>query len=202
MSRAWMCFVPTLAAGLVAAVGFLLVGSAVAQQGGDAGGDDLVPKRVERAARVVKALEEAEKRAKAAPTLDLGYVALLEDALEDARAMTKPVTLAELTDEERDALAEELRDRADEGGGGLNDWQKRALERAFEGSGLSEEDEAAATPIISAWYAEFLDARAARDSKAQSDLKRARDKELTKALGRKKARKLINNLNAIGGRGR
>ncbi len=195
----------TLAAMFVATAGFLLAGAAVAQQGGAAqgGGDDLVPKRVERAARVVTALEEAEKRARAATPLDVSYVEQLENALEDARAMTKSVTLAELTDEEREALAEEIRDRAgDEDGGGLNDWQKRALERAFAGTGLSEGEEVAATPIISEWYEGFLDARAARDSKAQSDLKRARDKELTKAIGKKKARKLINNLNAIGGRRR
>ena len=196
----------TLAVVFVAAAGFLLAGAAVAQQGGAAqggGGDDLVPKRVERAARVVTALEAAEKRARAATPMDVGYVEQLQNALEDARAMTKPVTLAELTDEEREALAEEIRDRAgDEDGGGLNDWQKRALERAFAGTGLSEDEEVAATPIISEWYEGFLEARAARDSKAQSDLKRTRDKELTKAIGKKKARKLINNLNAIGGRRR
>jgi hypothetical protein len=198
-----MRFVMTLATAFVATIGFILAGAAVAQQGGDAGDDDLVPKRLERAARVVTALEAAETRAKAASPIDVAYLKLISEALEDARAMTEPVTLAELTAEERKSLAEELKDAAGGGdGGGLNEWQQRALERAFEGTGLSEEEETKASPIIADWYAGFLDARASRDSKAQSDLKRQRDKDLTKALGKKKARKLINNLNAIGGRGR
>jgi hypothetical protein len=194
-----MRFVSTLAALVVAAAGLALAGSAVAQQ--DVG-DDLVPKRIERAERVVKALEEAEKRAKATEPVDLSYVELIAEALEDARALTKPATLAELTDEEKEGLAEEIRETDGEGGGdGLNEWQKRALVRALEGTGISEEEEAEVRPILEDWFTESWNARMERDSKKQSDLKKERDAALTKALGRKKARKLINNLNSWGGRG-
>ena len=36
------------------------------------------------------------------------------------------------------------------------------------------------------------------DSKKQSDLKRKRDDDLEKSVGKKKAQKVINNLNAMG----
>ncbi len=74
------------------------------------------------------------------------------------------------------------------------------LARAFEDARLTEEEETKATPIISEWYGKSMSAWRDRDSKAQSDLKRERDKKLKKILGRKKAQKIINNLNSLGGR--
>lgn len=182
---------------------------------GDAGqGADVEPGkskkvlRIVRARRVLDALQAAYDKARAAPEIDEKHLARLEEALEDAKAMTKSITLEELTQNERDALAEELRkleggdakEEAEEPRGGRNDWEQRTLDRAFEDAGLSEEEEAKATPIISEWYGKFMTAWRERDSKTQSDLKRDRDKALKKALGRKKAQKVINNLNSVGGR--
>ena len=193
-----------LALPLVLVTAAALTGIAVAQQmEGD--GRDVVPKRVERAARIVTALEAAKARAEAQEVLEGAYIAQLDKALEDARAMTRPVTAAELTDAEKASLAAEL--GADAGGGDpADDWRQRAMERAldtaFEDAGLSEEEETQATPIVESWYGEYLTARRERDSKRESELKKQRDADLRKLLGRKKANKVINNLNSMGGWGR
>ncbi len=182
----------------------VLTGGALAQQMGDA--PAAPPKRLERAAHIVSALEQALTRARAAEVLEGGYIETLEAALVHAHAMTKPVTAAELTDGEKESLRDELGAPAgdDAADGRRPDWAERALGRAFEDAGLTEEQEAEATPIIEDWYAGFLEARAERDSKKQSDLKKERDVALRKLLGRKKAGKVINNLNSLSswGRGR
>ena len=191
-----------VATSLVACAAFALVGGALAQQMGD-GDAAPVPKRLERAARIVSALEVAKAKAEAAEILEGAYIAQLENALADAKAMTKPVTVPELTDQEKEALTEEL---GAAGGGGddadarRQEWADRALDSAFEDAGLSAEEETAATPIVSDWYAEFLAARG--DAKRRSEIKDTRDLALKKLLGRKKAGKVINNLNALGGWGR
>jgi len=196
-----------LALVLATAAACSFAGLAVAQQMGDAPKAE-TPTRIERATRIVTALEAALVRAKAADVLEGSYVAMLEGALDDAKAMTKPVTADELTDAEKDALAEELGADAGDGGGngpGANwreDWKDRTLSGAFADAGLSEEEESAATPIISDWYDANWEARAERDSKKQAELKKDRDDALRRLLGRKKANKVITDLNSAGGWGR
>lgn len=122
----------------------------------------------------------------------------LDAAVANARSLTKPITLAELTAAEKKAIQEALAKETSEGEDDpLADWQKRALERALDGADLSEEQEFTATDIVSKWMTDAWASRKDGDSKRSSDLKRERDKALTKALGKRKARKVINNLNSM-----
>ena len=77
--------------------------------------------------------------------------------------------------------------------------RKRLLQRCFENIDLTQAEETKASDTISKWYCETMAARMKGESKLVSDLKRARDKSLRAALGRKKAGKVINNLNALSG---
>lgn len=170
----------------------------------------------ERAKKLVIELELALTAAKNAKTPDPALIKVLETSLESARKLAEPITLKVLTDEEKRGIGEELRkqfegERKDGGPGGDptaggSEWQKQALSRAFEGAELSEEDEIKSTEIISDWFTKSQAARIGGDSKKSSDLKRDRDAALEKLLGKKKAQKVINNLNGMsnwgGGRGR
>lgn len=168
----------------------------------------------ERARKLVIELELALTAAKNAKTPDPALIKVLETSLEGARKLAEPITLKVLTDEEKRGIGEELRKQF-EGGGkdagptagppGANEWQKQALARAFEGADLGEEDEIKATEIISDWFTQSQAARVGGDTKKSSDLKRDRDAALEKLLGKKKAQRVINNLNSManwGGRGR
>jgi hypothetical protein len=163
--------------------------------------------RVERAKRLVRELETSIAVLKAAKTADVETIQSLEKALEDARKLAQPITASELTEEERKRLADEMKKDGEDappkdGGGGPGDeWRQRALAGAFKDADLSEAEQMTATKIINEWYPKSTAAWASRDSKAISDLKRERDESLEKALGKKKAQKVINNLNAMGGRG-
>lgn len=154
--------------------------------------------RVERAKALVKDLEAAIARAKAATPVDAHLLQSLFAALETAKALAKAATPEELTDEEKKAVVEAAKKddpaAAAGGQGPLNDWQDRQFERAIEGADLSEEETLAARKVIGEWFRESMASRG--DSKKTSDLKRKRDDDLEKALG-KKARKVINNLNAM-----
>ncbi len=173
------------------------------------------PTHQERARKLVIELELAITAAKNAKAPDPALIKVLETSLESARKLAEPITLKALTDEEKRGIGEEFRkqfegDRKDGGPGGDptaggSEWQKQALSRAFEGAELSEEDEIKATEIISDWFTKSQAARIGGDSKKSSDLKRDRDASLEKLLGKKKAQKVINNLNGMsnwGGRGR
>lgn len=163
--------------------------------------------RIERAKKVVQELETALATLKASKTPDPEVMRQIEKALEEARKLAKPITLAELTDEEKRSLGEELR-KAMEGGEGpaaanpMDGWRERALAAAFKDADLNEEEQIAATKIIQDWFQKSEAARFARDSKQMSDLKSERDKALEKAVGKKKSQKVINNLNSLSGRGR
>lgn len=176
-----------------------------AKEGGkDDGVQSSAVTRLERAKRLVAELEThltILRAQKAEPEL----IAAVERALADARALAKPVTADELSAEEKKKLVEELKKEL---GGDekqppkespFDDWRKRAMDAAFKDAELDEAEEGAATKIISDWFQKSEAARMSRDSKAMSDLKRDRDDALEKAIGRKKAQKVINNLNGMGG---
>lgn len=164
--------------------------------------------RTERAKRLVRELESTIAILKAAKTADAETIAALEKALEDARRLAQPITAAELTEDERKRLAEEMRKAGDDpapkdGGGapgapGSDEWRQRQLANAFKDADLTETEQDAATKILNDWWPKWGAAWGARDSKQMSDLKRERDESLEKALGKKKAQKVINNLNAMG----
>jgi hypothetical protein len=168
--------------------------------------------RQDRAKKLVVDLELALVAARGAAAPDAALIKVLESSLQTARKLAEPITLKELTDEEKRSIGEELRkqfegDKRDgpPGAGGPADWQKQALSRAFEGAELGEEDEIKATEIISDWFTKSQAARIGGDSKKSSDLKRDRDAALEKLLGKKKSQKVINNLNGMsnwGGRGK
>jgi hypothetical protein len=187
-----------------------------ADKGGDKSGDKsgksdaAQPSRQERARRIVQELETTIALLKAAKTADAETIKSLEKALEEARALAKPITLAELTEDEKKALAEELKKAADggkdpagpEAGGKLpgDEWRKAAIDGAFRDADLSEDEQIEAKKIIQDWFDKSRAAQLTGDSKRVSDLKRQRDDQLEKALGRKKAQKVVNNLNAMGPR--
>ncbi len=184
--------------------------------GGDAAGGDDAKKKVEekrilRARRLVATLQAAYDAARNAETIDEELLARLEEALKEARVLTRPITAPELTDPERKALEKAFDDEKKANGEdaeeedeepAVSEWAQRAIDRAFEDVGLTEEQEVQVTPILADYYAAVGKAWRDGDSKAQSAIKKTRDKALKKAVGRKKAQKIINNLNSGGWGGR
>ena len=157
--------------------------------------------RIERAKKLVAQIEQEIARAKAAQPIDHALLERLFAMLDEAKALVRPARPEELTPDEKKAVVDaEKKDAPPEEpkkpAGGMNDWQARAMARAFEGAELSQDEEKKATPIIGDWWTENLASMG--DSKRQSDLKRKRDDDLEKAIGKKKAQKVINNLNAMG----
>ncbi len=153
--------------------------------------------RVEKAKALVAELEAAVARAKAAQPVDAELLSKLLAALEAAKALAVPAKPSELTADEKKAVLEEAKKQ---GGPGPKDpgseWADRQLAKAFEGADLNEEESVKAKQIIGDWYKDSM--ASIGDSKKQSELKRKRDDDLEKALGAKKAHKVINNLNAMG----
>lgn len=164
--------------------------------------------RLARAADVVVRLESATKRLRATVALldEVEREALsgplddLDEALTRARGLARPIeSLAELTANEQDALAASLADRARPGDTG--GWRASAIERAFEGVELTADEREAASAALTEWFDRALAARREGNSKVSTDLKRARDEQLEELLGRKRARRIANNLAALPGRG-
>lgn len=189
-------------------------GGDAAPGAGGAGGGFQPPKpagetRIERAKKLVRELEVSIAAARAAQPVDPALVRSLEVSLEIARSQTKPLTLDDLTPDERKAMTDAVKKELEAAAAAaertpaadaLLGWQEQALAKAFEGTELSEEEQLKARDVISKWFSETQTARMDNDSKKVSDLKRDRDERLTQALGKKKAQKVINNLNAMGGR--
>ena len=155
--------------------------------------------RVERAKVLVKELEDAVARAKAAQPVDAQMLQLLMGALDQAKLLAKPAKPDELTTDEKQAVIDDAKKQpgADPAApkDPAADWQEKALEKAFADADLNEEETIKAKKVVGDWWKENLASMG--DSKKQSDLKRKRDDDLEKAIG-KKARKVINNLNAMG----
>jgi hypothetical protein len=168
------------------------------QPGADAKKDE-AQTRIERAKSLVKEIEDAVARAKAAQPVDTQLLQKLLAALDQAKALVQPAKPAELTPEEKKAVVDEAKKQ---GGGGdapkdpQSDWAEKMLGRALAGADLTEEESVKAKAIISDWWKE--NTAAMGDGKKQSDLKRKRDDDLDKAIGQKKAQKVINNLNSMG----
>jgi 3-oxoacyl-(acyl-carrier-protein) synthase len=223
MSRAWIAAAALAAASLCVAPAARAddpaprrapPGTDGAKPGGDAPKADEPKKdpanlRVERAKQLVKELEEAVARAKSAQPIDAQMLQILMTALDQAKLLAKPAKPDELTQEEKQAVVDESKKQPDAGApkdskdpkDPMADWQEKAMEKAFADADLSEEESIKAKKIVGEWWKENLAAMG--DSKKSSDLKRKRDDDLEKALGKKKAQKVINNLNAMGpGRGR
>jgi hypothetical protein len=159
--------------------------------------------RVDRAKAIIKDLEAAVARAKAAQPVDIELVAKVLAALEQAKALASPAKPSELTPDEKKAVVDDAKKAA--GGDPAKDAQSEQADRlfakAFDGADLSEEESIKAKSIIGDWYKDSMSSLG--DSKKQAEIKRKRDDDLEKALGKKKAQKVINNLNAMGpGRGR
>lgn len=157
--------------------------------------------RIERAKKLVAEIEQAIAKVKNAQPIDVDMLQRLMTMLDEAKALVRPARPEELTPEEKKAVVDEAQKSAPpeepkKPADGMNDWQARAMARAFEGADLTQDEEKKATPIIGEWWKENLASMG--DSKRQSDLKRKRDDDLEKAIGKKKAQKVINNLNAMG----
>lgn len=159
--------------------------------------------RVERAKKLVAQIEQEIARAKAAQPIDQDLLQRLFTMLDDAKALARPARPEEMTADEKKAIVDEAQkqaapaaDPAKKGGDPMNDWQQKTLARAIEGADLSEEETKKVSQLIGDWWKESMGSMG--DSKKQSDLKRKRDDDLEKAVGKKKAQKIINNLNAMG----
>lgn len=157
--------------------------------------------RVERAKKLVAEIEQAIAKVKNAQPIDVDMLTRLMTMLDEAKALVRPARPEELTPEEKKAVVDEAQKAAPpeepkKPADGMNDWAARAMARAFEGADLTQDEEKKATPIIGDWWRETNASWG--DSKRQSDLKRKRDDDLEKAIGKKKAQKVINNLNAMG----
>jgi len=159
--------------------------------------------RIDRAKAIVKDMEAAIAKAKAAQPVDIELLAKLLTALEQAKALALPAKPAELTPEEKKAVVEDAKKQAggDVGKDAQSEQADRLFAKAFDGAELSEEESIKAKSIIGDWYKDAMSSLG--DSKKTSELKRKRDDDLEKSLGKKKAQKVINNLNAMGpGKGR
>jgi hypothetical protein len=156
--------------------------------------------RVEAAKILLKELEEAIERVRATQPMDPQLLAKLMEARDRAKALANPAKPAELTADEKKAVVDEAKKDAAGGAPPPKDpgqeWAEKQLAKAFDGADLSEEESIKATKIIQDWFKEQQSAWG--DSKKSSDLKRKRDDDLEKAIGAKKAHKVINNLNAMG----
>jgi hypothetical protein len=157
--------------------------------------------RVEKAKQLVKELEDAVARAKAAQPVDAQMLQILMVALDQAKALAKAAKPDELTNEEKQAVLDEAKKAPAADPAAPKDpaagWGEKAVEKALADADLTEEESIKAKKIIGDWWTDNMASMG--DSKKQSDLKRKRDDDLEKALG-KKARKVINNLNAMGPR--
>lgn len=172
---------------------------------------DEKPTRQSRARDLQKSLEQLRDGLREAGKLDAETAKALNLAIRQAMELARPVRLDELTDEEREALEKALEAEAKRDGkkdgeqdddkeDGDDSWGrfgKGLVDKALKGADLSEEEERGATAVISDWWKKAIEARADGDSKKSSDLKRERDDELEKLLGKKKSRKVINNLNQM-----
>jgi len=157
--------------------------------------------RVDRAKALVKELEASVARAKAAQPVDAELLTKLLAALEQAKLLALPAKPAELTADEKKAVVDEAKKLAGSQTDAQSEQADRLFAKAFEGADLSEEETKKVSQLIGDWWKESMASMG--DSKKQSDLKRKRDDDLEKAVGKKKAQKVINNLNAMGpGKGR
>jgi hypothetical protein len=172
-----------------------------AKAGAPAEGKSETTTRVDRAKQVVKELEDAVAKARAAQPVDAQLLLLLTTALDQARALAKPARPEELTADEKKAVVEEAKAKGGDAGGKgkdpMQEWADKRLAAAFEGVDLSEEDQIKAKKIIGDWWSEWQSAFASSDSKKLSDIKRKRDDDLEKAVGPKKGHKITNNLDAM-----
>jgi hypothetical protein len=165
--------------------------------------------------KIIKELKSLVALQKAQPAYDKAVVKELERLIRTFEKMDKPVSLDDLSEADRKRLEEEVRRKIAEeqkeaaagrgGGGGREDWaaraQERALEQALEGIELDEKRKKKVETILTDFTKDYFVAMQNRDYKLQSDLKKDCEKELTKVVGRKKAKDIMNNVNRnLGGR--
>lgn len=158
--------------------------------------------RIEETKRVVRLVTDLKAKLETAGKLDIETRQQFDDIIAATQKIARPITSEDLTDEEREVLTAQLAkpDKSDAGG-----WyarlKARLLEQAFEDTDLTDEERAGASKTIADWYDASNKARAAGDSKQVGDLKRERDDDLREFLGRRKAAKVLNNLNRVAGPG-
>lgn len=170
--------------------------------GGEVKKDDAATARVDRAKQMVKELEDAVARARAAQPVDAQLLLALTQALDQARALAKPAKPEELTPDEKKAVVDDAKAKQGPGGDGGaknpgQEWADKRMAAAFDGADLTEEEQIKAKKIIGDWWQDVQGAWTGGDSKKVSDLNRKRNDDLEKALGAKKAHKVINNLDAM-----
>jgi len=144
--------------------------------------------RRERADALVASLEGLLAQLEKNGRLDEAVRKVLVDAIAKARLLAEPLKVAELTDDERAALEKQL-------------FKERLVTKALEGAGLSQAETSKASELVSTWYSQSMAARSKGEAKQVGDLKRKRDKDLKSLLGRRKAQRVINNLNRLSGPG-
>ena len=173
----------------------------------DAKKDDAAKKaqealRVERAKKLVTEIEQAIAKVKNAQPIDVDMLQRLMAMLDEAKALAIPARPEQLTAEEKKAVIDEAQKQgqadpgAKKGEDPASELKDRFAAKAFEGADLTEDEQKKAGDILGAWWKDNMASMG--DSKKQSDLKRKRDDDLEKALGKKKAQKVINNVNAMG----
>ena len=157
--------------------------------------------RIDRANRHVEDLHELRGVLLKNDAVSSATHKKLLQIIRGARGFAKPVTVGELTAGERESLAKDLASAAEKkkSKAYLDRARARLLDIAVDGAELAATEEASARRVVDQWFAASKGARAAGDSKKVSDLIRERDKELRKALGRKKAKRVISNLNSLSG---
>jgi hypothetical protein len=159
--------------------------------------------------RLLKDLKGLVAREKAKPTYDHDLVKDLEELAKSYEKQVKPITLADLPEADRKRLEDEARKKVEEefkqrgpGGGGA-DWQARSVERALEGVDLPEAKRAKVSELLGEFTKEVMVAYQNQDFKLIGDLKKDLEKQLTREVGRNRAKDIMNNVNKMGGgRGR
>lgn len=145
----------------------------------------------QRLRATVELLDDVERRALEGPLADL------DAAVAEAQALAKPIeSLEQLSEGERETLAGLLSKSTTRRGDG---WRQAALARAFRSVETEEVERAAAEKIVLEWFDAAFEARMQHDSKRSAELKRERDERLSELLGRKRARRVGENLDSYPG---
>ena len=158
--------------------------------------------------RILKELKTLVDREKSKPEYDADLVKDIEKLVKSFEKQVKPVTLDDLTEEDRARLEDEVRKKIEEerraagGGGGGGDWQSRAVERTLEGVDLKDDEKEKVTALLVEYQKDVGVAYRNQDYKLVGDLKKDLEKQLTREIGRNRAKDIMNNVNRqFGGRG-
>jgi len=166
--------------------------------------------------QMIRDLKALIAREKAKPEYDTNLVKELEAIVKSYERNRKPISLDDLTEEDRRRLEAEVRKKieaerrerdtggAGDGGGDWADrWLKGRVDRVLEGVELKDEQRPKVEELLMDFGKDVGVAYQNRDNKLVKDLKNDLEKSLKKVVGHRKAKDIMNEVNKqFGGWGR